>query len=97
MTVDIPRDVIECLPTIDELDSEPSVEEFSKSIDSLASGKAPGNDGIPPDLIKHCKTTLLLPTARSPLPVLARRGCTTGHEGLQYHYPIQEQEQEERL
>ena len=25
------------------------------------SGKAPGNDGIPPDLIKHCKTTLLLP------------------------------------
>ena len=23
--------------------------------------KAPGNDGIPPDLIKHCKTTLLFP------------------------------------
>ena len=52
-------DVIECLPTMDELDS---VEELSKAIDSLASGKAPGNDGIPPDLmIKHCKTTLLLP------------------------------------
>ena len=54
-------DVIECLPTMDELDSEPSVEYLSKAIDSLASGKAPGNDGIPPDLIKHCKTTLLLP------------------------------------
>ena len=54
-------DVIECLPTMDELDSEPSVEELSKVIDSLASGKAPGNDGIPPELIKHCKTTLLLP------------------------------------
>ena len=54
-------DVIDCLPTIDELDSEPLVEELSKAIDSLASGKAPGNDGIPPDLIKHCKTTLLLP------------------------------------
>ena len=54
-------DVIECLPTMDELDSEPSVEEFSKAIDSLASGKAPGNNGIPPELIKHCKTTLLLP------------------------------------
>ena len=35
-------DVIECLPTMDELDSEPSVE-LSKAIDSLASGKAPGN------------------------------------------------------
>ena len=27
----------------------------------MASGKAPGNDRIPPELIKHCKTTLLLP------------------------------------
>ena len=54
-------DVIECLPTMDELDSEPSVEDLSKAINSLASGKAPGNDGIPPELIKHCKTTLLLP------------------------------------
>ena len=50
-------DVIECLPTMYELDSEPSVEDLSKAIDSLASGKAPGNDGIPPELIKHCKTT----------------------------------------
>ena len=54
-------DIIQCLPTMDELDSEPSVEDLSKAIDSLASGKAPGNDGIPPELIKHCKTTLLLP------------------------------------
>ena len=54
-------DAIECLPTMDELDSEPLVEELSKAIDSLASGKAPGNDGIPPDLIKHCNTTLLFP------------------------------------
>ena len=62
-------DIIECLPTMDELDSEPSVEDLSKAIDSLASGKAPGNDGIPP----------------------------TGYEGLQNHYPIQEQGREERL
>ena len=52
---------IERLPTMDELDAEPTVVELSKAIDSLASGKAPGSDGIPPDLIKHCKTTLLLP------------------------------------
>ena len=54
-------DVIDFLPIMDELDSEPSVEELSKALDSLASGKAPDNDGIPPELIKHCKTTLLLP------------------------------------
>ena len=46
---------------MEELDTEPTVEELSKAIDSLAAGKAPGSDGIPPDLVKHCKTTLLLP------------------------------------
>ena len=54
-------EAIERLPTMDELDAEPTVVEFGKAIDRLASGKAPGSDGIPPDLIKQCKTTLLLP------------------------------------
>ena len=85
-------DVIECLPTMDELDSEPSVEELSKVIDRLAADKAPYNDGIPPDLIKHCKTTLLLPLHK----VLCQ--CwQEGHEELQNHYHIQEQGREERL
>ncbi|XP_063595337.1 uncharacterized protein LOC134772300 [Penaeus indicus] len=52
---------IERLPVLEELDTEPTIEDLSKAIDSLASEKAPGSDGIPPDLIKHCKTTLLLP------------------------------------
>ena len=34
-------DAVECLLT------EPTLEELSKAIDSLASGKAPGSDGIP--------------------------------------------------
>ena len=52
-------DAIECHPVMEEADSEPTAEELSKAIDSLASGKAPGSDGIPPDLVKHCKTSLL--------------------------------------
>ena len=41
-------DAVECLPTMEELDTEPTLEEHIKVIDSLASGKAPGSDGIPP-------------------------------------------------
>ena len=88
-------DAIECLPTMDGLDSEPSVEELSKVIDSLASGKAPGNDGIPPDLIKYCKTTLLLP--------LHEVICQCWQEGVvpqdmkDSKLIIQEQGREERL
>ena len=46
---------------MEEFDAQPTVEELSKAIDSLAAGKAPGSDGLPPDLIKHCKTALLIP------------------------------------
>ncbi|KAL7877616.1 hypothetical protein SRHO_G00042590 [Serrasalmus rhombeus] len=52
-------DTIDPLPIMEELDAEPTQEELSKAIDNLACGKAPGNDGIPRDLIRHCKTTLL--------------------------------------
>jgi len=54
-------DAIECHSVMEEADSEPTVEELSKGIDSLASGKAPGSDRIPPDLLKYCKTSLLHP------------------------------------
>ena len=52
-------DAVECLLTTEELDTEPTLQELRKAMDSLASGKAPGSDGIPPDLITDCKTTLL--------------------------------------
>ena len=67
-------DAIECLPAIEELDIELTIEELNKAINSLASGKAPGSDGIPPDLMKHCATTLLLP--------LHEVLCQAGKKGL---------------
>ncbi|KAL7859606.1 hypothetical protein SRHO_G00147530 [Serrasalmus rhombeus] len=54
-------DTINPLLIMEELDAEPTQEELSKAINNLACSKAPGNDGIPPDLIRHCKTTLLQP------------------------------------
>ena len=54
-------DSIEDLPVLEELDAEPTLEELSKAINALASGKAPGEDGIPPDVIKCGKTALLEP------------------------------------
>ena len=48
------------LPVMEELDDPPTIEKLSKAIDSLASGKAPGNDGIQPEVIKASKDTSLL-------------------------------------
>lgn len=59
--VDSALDVIEPLPIMEDLDAEPTLEELSKAINSLACSKAPGTDGIPLDLIKRCKPTLLQP------------------------------------
>ena len=54
-------DAIEELPVLEELDSEPTMEEIGKSIDALACGRAPGEDNIPPEIIKCGKPALLEP------------------------------------
>ena len=46
---------MESLSTMDELDSEPTLEEINQALDQLPSGKAPGNDGIPAEVIKCAK------------------------------------------
>ena len=51
---------IESLPVMEDLDSEPSLEELKKAVNFLSSGKAPGKDGIPSDIIKVGKDTDLL-------------------------------------
>jgi len=48
------------LPVMDELDAAPSMEELCEAINSLAYKKAPGSDGIPPELIKDGTKTVLL-------------------------------------
>ena len=48
------------LSVMEQLVIDPTTEELSKVIDCLASGKAPGSDGIPPELIKSGKLVLLM-------------------------------------
>ena len=52
---------LEVLPVMEELDMEPTMEELNRAIDALPSGKAPGADGIPPEVIKAGKSILLHP------------------------------------
>ena len=56
-------DTIQCLPTMEELDTEPTVEELSKAIDRMAAGKAPGSEGIPPHLNQALNDHPTAPTA----------------------------------
>ena len=50
---------MESLSIMDELDSEPTLEEISQALDQLSSGKATGNDGTPVEIINCAKGTLL--------------------------------------
>ena len=58
---DTALDNIPDLPVIEELDNPPTEEELGRAIDCLASGKAPGADGIPPEVLKSGKSVLLRP------------------------------------
>ena len=49
---------MESLSIMDELDSEPTLEEINQALDQLSSDKAPGN-GIPVKVFKCTKGTLL--------------------------------------
>ncbi|XP_047496567.1 uncharacterized protein LOC125044159 [Penaeus chinensis] len=48
------------LPVMDELDVPPTIEELKKANGSLASGKGPGSDTIPPEDVKAAKESSLL-------------------------------------
>ena len=59
VVTDAALDAISQLPVMEELDEEPTVEELSKAIDCLSTGKAPGADGIPPEVIKRGREALI--------------------------------------
>ncbi|GAA6072584.1 RNA-directed DNA polymerase from mobile element jockey-like [Tachysurus ichikawai] len=52
VVTDTALDTIPDLPVMEELDTPPTLEELRKAIDCLACGKAPGSDGIPPEVLK---------------------------------------------
>jgi hypothetical protein len=72
-------DEIDQLPYMTEHDQseEPSMVELSKAIDMLSSGKAPGADGIPAEVIKSGKAGLLEPLHKLLMKVLCPRICVT--------------------
>ena len=44
---------------LENLDEEPTLDELSEALDSLATGKVPGKDGIPVQVLKCCKGSLI--------------------------------------
>ena len=42
---------IKCMPVLEEMDSEPTLAEINAALDSLISGKAPGKDNIPAEVL----------------------------------------------
>ena len=59
VVTDAALDALASLPVMEELDALPTGEELSKAIDCLSRRKAPGKDGIPPEVLKSGKPVLL--------------------------------------
>ena len=82
---------MESLSIMDKLESEPTLEYVNQSLDQLSSGKAPGNDGIPVEVIK-CAKGKLLKELHEILCQCCKEGEASGHEGCQHSHSLQEQE-----
>jgi len=59
VVTDAALDGLPSLTVMEELDALPTEEELSQAMDCLSCGKAPGKDGIPPEVLKSCKPALL--------------------------------------
>ena len=93
-------DAIECLPTMQELDTEPTLRSSARPSTAwplarplAATGSLHHPPPSPPSRPNQAlQDHLTAFSACSPLSVLARRSCTTRHEGRQDHHSLQEQE-----
>ena len=80
-----------------EIGAEPTISELKRALNCLSSRKAPGKDGIPPEIVKLC---IRIPSNRTPcdpLSLLAGGSSPIGHARLKYRHPIQDQGRRERL
>ena len=79
------------LPVLEELDNPPSVEVLSKAINSLASGKAPGNDGIPSSGGHQGWQEDSTPSSLTPATatVLGNRHSAPGLAQCKHHHAVQ--------
>lgn len=50
---------IKFLPMLEELDSDPTLEELNPGLDSLASGKVPSKESIPAEVLKCYKGNII--------------------------------------
>ena len=50
---------IKCLPLLEELDSDATLEELNPGLDSLASGKVPSKKSIPAEVLKCYKGNII--------------------------------------
>ena len=86
----------ECLPMMQKLDAEPTIGELKKALNCLYSGKAPGKDGIPPEIVKLC-TGSLLTELHAILCLCWREGqVRRDMRDLKYRHPIQEKGRQHR-
>ena len=61
VVTDLALNSINGLLVKEHFNKEPTMEELSKAVDCLTSGKAPASDGIYPEIIKGGKPVLLQP------------------------------------
>ena len=65
----------ECLPVLEETDREPTLKELNEALNSLASGKVPGIDGIPKEVLKCCKEDINTELHELLFKILSKNGC----------------------
>ena len=77
-------DSIPDMPIMEELDVLPTIEELDKALNALASGKASGPDGIPPEILK---TSTHATSVRTLLPLLGKGLCSSKYAGRHLYHP----------